>query len=360
MDNKLVVILGLTPQGLSLLRTLSQTYAIIHAFYINKKQVGVYSKYGHRKYVKDVQQLKLEIKSLIEKYKCKPLCYITSGELLAVILRDYKELYEECDVISSTYEIIEKLAHKDLMYKYAIQKGLKTAKFCTLDKYSNGLLSYPLFLKRNYEIPLFFKTATIASQDEFNTYFNRIKREERKDIIVQEQINIPSSFLLEISSQSFFSKGIPKGYLICNQKRRLKKGITSYIEEITDKELVQRIKEECSKFMQNLEYTGFAEFEFMYNTKTKELFFIEINTRTCGLQSAMSHKFGNLAEVILNPYNAPDLVAKTNHLKWMNIIRDVRVRLEKKDFSSLADFYHSKYDIWNIHDVKPFFKQLLK
>ena len=360
MDKKLVVILGLTPQGLSLLRTLSHTCSNIHAYYISKKQIGIYSKYGDKKYVKDIQCLKIEIKSLIEKYHCKPLCYITSGELLAAILRDYKELYEECNVLSSTYEIIEELAHKDLMYKYAIQQGLRTANFCTLDKYTDGLLSFPLFIKRNYEIPLFFKTATIANQNEFNIYYNRIKTGEREDIIVQEQINIPPNYLLEISSQSFFSKGIPKGYLICNQKRRLKKGITSYIEEIVDIELVQRIKEECSKFMQDLEYTGFAEFEYMYNLKTKDLFFIEVNTRTCGLQSAMSHKFNNLAEVILNPYNAPNLVVKTNHLKWMNIIRDIRVRFEKKDFSSPLDIFHSKFDIWDIHDIKPFFKQFIR
>lgn len=360
MNKQQVIILGLTPQGLSLLRELGKAGINIHAYYTKKHQVGVYSKYGEKHFVRNIQDLKLQIRSLLSRLRCKPLCYITSGELLATILREYKELYEECDVISGPYTVVEKLAHKDLMYKIALQKGFKVAKYCTLDKYFEVELSFPLFFKRNYEIPLFFKTEIILNKDSFFTYYNKIKPSERKDILVQELIQITNQNLIEISSQSFYSKGIAKGFLTCNQKRRLKKGITSSIEELDNSELKKHIEDLCSSFMSDLKYTGFAEFEFMYDKTTKDLFFIEVNTRTCGLQSSMSHKYNNLVDVILHPYNAPILEIKTDRLKWMNIIRDFRARIEKKDFSSPLDIFRSKFDIFDIHDLKPFYRQIFR
>ena len=360
MNKQIVIILGLTPQGLSLLRELGKAGINTHAYYTKKHQVGVYSKYGEKHFIKSIQDFKKQIRQLLSKLDYKPLCYITSGELLATILREYQEIYEECDVISAPYSVVEKLAHKDLMYNIAIQKGFKVAKYCTLDKFKEVEFSFPLFIKRNYEIPLFFKTEIILNKETFNTYYNKIKPIERKDIIVQELIHISSQNLIEISSQSFFSKGVAKGFLTCNQKRRLKKGITSYIEELEDSILRNKVENLCSTFMKDLNYTGFAEFEFMYDKTTKDLYFIEVNTRTCGLQSSMSHKFNNIIDVILNPYDAPTLETKTESLKWMNIIRDIRVRIEKKEFKSPLDIFHSKFDIFDIHDLKPFYKQIFR
>ena len=150
------------------------------------------------------------------------------------------------------------------------------------------------------------------------------KEKEKKDILVQEFINIPSKNLMEITAQAFFSCGKMLGVFIANQERRLKKGLTSYIEEITDTEILSHISTLVQEFMLDLKYTGFAEFEFMYNTENKELYFVEVNTRTCGLQSSLYHKWSNLDDVLSNPYNAPILVPRSNKpLRWMNISKEI-------------------------------------
>ena len=357
---KPIIIIGLTPQGLSVLRVLSQAGKEVVALYQSKRNIGVKSKYGTKIQFNDSNELREKINEITSKHQEKLLCYITSGEMLAMILREYKELYEVCDVIAGPFETIEKLAHKDIMYQIAIEKGFKVAKHFTLDKFREGDLAYPIFMKRNYEIPLFFKAAKIENKQEFDTYMARIKEEEKKDILVQEFINIPRKQLMEITAQAFFSQGEMKGVFIANQERRLNKGLTSYIEEITDKDIISFISKLAHDFMQDLKYTGFAEFEFMYNKESKELYFVEVNTRTCGLQSSLAHKWSNITEAITNPHNAPVLVARSNKpLRWMNITRDIRVRLQKRDLSNIFDIFRSKFDILTLKDIKPFISQFL-
>ena len=357
---KPIIVIGLTPQGLSVLRVLAQAGRKVIALYQNKKNVGVNSKYGTKIQFNDSNELKQKINEITSKHKEKLLCYITSGEMLAMILREYKELYEVCDVIAGPFETIEKLAHKDIMYQIAIEKGFKVAKHFTLDKFREGDLAYPIFMKRNYEIPLFFKAAKIENKQEFDTYMAKIKEEEKKDILVQEFINIHRKQLMEITAQAFFSQGEMKGVFIANQERRLNKGLTSYIEEVTDKDIVSLISKLVHDFMQDLKYIGFAEFEFMYNKESKELYFVEVNTRTCGLQSSLAHKWSNITEAMTNPYNAPVLEARSKKpLRWMNITRDIRVRLQKRDLSNILDIFRSKYDILTLKDIKPFISQFL-
>lgn len=357
---KPIIVIGLTPQGLSVLRVLSQAGKEVIALYQSKRNIGVKSKYGTKIQFNDSNELKQKVNDITSKHQEKLLCYITSGEMLAMILREYKELYEVCDVIAGPFETIEKLAHKDIMYQIAIEKGFKVAKHFTLDNFREGDLAYPIFMKRNYEIPLFFKAAKIEEKKEYDGYMSRIKEKEKKDILVQEFINIPSKNLMEITAQAFFTCGKMQGVFIANQERRLKKGLTSYIEEITDKDIHSHISTLANNFMHDLNYTGFAEFEFMYNKENKELYFVEVNTRTCGLQSSLNHKWSNLADVLVNPHNAPVLVARSNKpLRWMNITRDIRVRLQKRDLSNILDIFRSKYDILTLKDIKPFISQFL-
>lgn len=356
---KKIIIIGLTPQGLSVLRTLSRAGADVTAFYMNKRNVGVYSKYGRKIQFLDISDLKCKLHDVLDNMPDRPLCYITSGELLALILREYKELYSECDVVSGPYEVIEKLSHKDEMYKIAIEKGFNVARHITLNNYKEGSFSYPIFMKRNYEIPLFFKAVRLDSHDEMRDYLKKIYDSQKKDILVQELIDIPNNQLMEISAQVLYAEGKAYGYLITNQYRRLSKGLTSMIIELEEGELKSHIEYLCSAFMEDLSYTGVAEFEFMLNKSNGELFFVEVNTRTCGLQSSLSHKFSNIGEVLMNPHNAHLLQVAVPRLKWMNITRDVRARLQKRDFKHMHEIFQCKYDILDMHDLKPFFRQFL-
>lgn len=354
-----IFVLGLTPQGLSVLRVLSRSGVPVVAFCSSTRNVGYHSKYGEKILFKDIFDLKNKIEEQLKRLDYKPICYITSGEILASVLRDFPEIYTSCNVISGPYETIAKLAHKDIMYGIAMSKGFKVARFLTLDKYKNGDLNFPLFMKRNYEISLFFKAVYIPDKKVLEEYLERIDPSQKKDIIVQEYIPIPKERLKEISAQTFFSKSEAKGFFIGEQVDKLSKGLTAFLVEIDDSQICQQIKHLCCLFMQDLNYTGFAEFEFMYDVETNDLYFVEVNTRTCGSQSSLNYKFSNLADLMQNPFQPPMLIAKEGLVKWVNFQRDIRCKWQNKSLLGLSHIFCSSYDILDWHDLKPFFRQFI-
>lgn len=354
-----IFVLGLTPQGLSVLRVLSRSGVPVIAFCSSARNVGYHSRYGEKILFDDIKDLKSKIAEKLKVLDYKPVCYITSGEILAAVLRDFPEIYTLCNVISGPYETIAKLAHKDIMYGIAKSKGFKVAKYATLDKYKEGELKFPLFMKRNYEISLFFKAAYIPDKKVLNEYLERIEPSQKKDIIIQEYIPIPKNRLKEISVQTFFSNSEAKGFLFGDQVERLSKGLTAFLVEIDNDSICQHIKHLCCLFMQDLNYTGFAEFEFMYDVETKDLYFVEVNTRTCGLQSSLNYKFSNLADLLKNPLQAPMLSETKKTVKWINVQRYLRCKWQKKNLSGLSNLFNSSYDILDWKDLKPFFRQLI-
>ncbi len=360
MKMKKYIVLGLTPQGLAILRELGRAGVKVIAFCQSTKNVGYHSRYGKKIVFHEIDELKEHISNIVEKCEEKPVCYITSGEILALVLREYKELYEICEVSSRPYSVIEMLAHKDKMYEYALAHGMVTAQYATLDDPAHKKLTFPLFLKRNYEIPLFFKAVKINSAQELQSYVQQIPCECLQDVIAQEFIDIPNNRLLNLSCQGYYVEGICCGLYLSNQKRRLKKGITSYIEEFDNSDIGLRVMELCKKFMFGLKYCGFAEFEFMYDIEKQNLYFIEVNTRTCGLQSSLHYKFSNVSEVLVHPDQAIKLKAKVEKLRWMNIVRDIRARIQSRDFTNLTDIFRSQFDILAWDDLKPFIFQFLR
>ena len=353
------IILGLTPQGLSLLRILGRAQADVTAFCTSPKNVGYRSRYGKKIVYDNISELKKGVSEIIHASEEKPICYITSGEILASVLREYKEIYDECHVFSGPYPVIEMLAHKDKMYEYAHKHNFRIAKYSTLDKEAYKNLSYPIFLKRNYEIPLFFKAVKIESSEELASFYNRIPKENLKDVIAQEFVKIGEKNLKYITCQGFWLEGKCCGIYAAYQKRRLKKGLTSYLEEITDSELNNKLYAYANSFMSELGYNGFAEFEYMYNQEDKALWFLEVNTRPCGTHSGMMYKFSNSSALILQPTKQTLLQNNTKPLYWMNIIRDIRARIENKDAKGIFDIFKSKFDIFDIKDPMPFFRQIL-
>lgn len=177
MNTKKYLILGLTPQGLAILRELGKAGVNVTAFYNSKKNAGCHSKYGKKIFYDSIAELRGYIDEILSECYSRPICYITSGEILASVLREYTDLYNQCNVYSGSYPVVKMLAHKDRMYEYAEKKEFNVAKYRTLDKYSEECLKYPIFLKRNYEIPLFFKAVKINTPEDLQSYKERIPQE---------------------------------------------------------------------------------------------------------------------------------------------------------------------------------------
>ena len=355
---KKIIIIGLTPQGLAMLRILSRAGHQVIAFTNTKKVVGYYSKYGDKRIFNDVVNLKSQIEKIVKAETKKIDCIITSGELLALIISEYPELYDICNVQSGPLHLVKMLSHKNQMYDFATSRGLKSAKFKTLYEYKPGDLKFPIILKKNYEIPLFFKIKKINSDYELSIFSKKIDTNNYKDILIQEYINIENYIF--ITYQAYLHYGEIKCYFIARQTRRLSTGLTCFIEEIKNNNLRKKIKNLSENLLVKTNYNGFIEVEYIYNTDNEDIIFMETNTRPCGTHSAFSYKFNNLHELFNQINNPPNLITNNKKIVWINIARDIKARLINKDFRHLSQFFKAKRDILDKDDLKPFIMQFFK
>ena len=351
------IIIGLAPQGLSVLRMLSKAGYEVIAF-TNKKTVGYYSKYGDKRTFTNIDELKKQIDLISQNETKKINCIITSGELLTLIISEYPELYNTCTVQSRPLELVRMFSYKDKMYDYANNKGLKYAKYKLLSDYKQGDLKFPVILKRNCEVPIFFKTKKIQSENELFAFIQKINKEYFKYVLVQEFINLDEYVFL--TYQAYLHNGTVLGSYIGNQKRRLSIGLTSYLEEVTDNHLKEEVQSIANILLNHSLYTGFIEIELNFHPKTHEIIFMEVNTRPCGTHSVLVYKFMNLSDLFNNIDDPLPLIERENVISWINIGRDVRARLINKDFRSLTQFFIAKKDIFDWKDIKPFIMQFLK
>lgn len=351
------IIIGLTPQGLSMLRMLSRAGFKVYAFTDSKDVVGYASCYGKKYVFNTIDELKKRIKLITQGTENKIHCIIASGELLSLILIKFVELYDICNVESRPFELVKTLSNKTLMYSYAQKRGLKCAKHALLSNYKNHDINFPVILKRNTEVALFFKIKRIDSEVELTAFTDEIEREHHANVLVQEFIDLET--YKDVSIQAYLHQGEMKCYFISFQERRLLTGVTSYLVEVDDENITSLVKTDTENFFKGTKYTGFCEIEFMYDYQVNELYFIEINTRPCGLHSALVRKFTKLAELYHRIDNPPILKNNSKQMSWINIARDKKARLQSKDFKNLSQFFTSKYDIWDLRDIKPFFYQYI-
>lgn len=352
------IIIGLTPQGLALLRLLSRAGHQVFAFSNTKKAVGLYSKYGEKLFFSDIEDLKVKIASIVRKSGDPVKCIIASGELLALILEEYPELYAVCDVESGPFDLVKMLSHKSLMYDFATTRGLKTAKFSLLSNFYNGCLEFPVILKRNYEISTPFKIKIIESEAEFIAFKEMLPAALSRHILVQELI--AADPVLNLSCQVYLRNGKIQFDLCCIQERRISSGITSFLVEVESAEIRSTLVEAASRLFADTKYNGFAELEFLYSTTEKNLYFIEVNTRPCGLQSSLHHKFKGIESIYNDNYTPSSVKRNPERLIWINILRDIRSRVESKYLGKPWQFFLAKKDIFDWRDPVPFFMQLIR
>jgi predicted ATP-grasp superfamily ATP-dependent carboligase len=356
---KKFIIIGLTPQGLSMLRILSRAGYPVIAFTDKKKVVGYFSKYGDKRIFSSIDDLKQQIKTIQNGSLGKIGCIITSGKLLALIISEFPELYDICEVQSGPLSLVKMLSHKNEMYEFAEARGLKFAKYILLSNYKPGILEFPVILKLNYEIPIFFKVKKIENETDLSDFIKKIAKDDYNNIIIQEYIEVEKYQF--ISYQAYILKGKDIGNFSGFQVRRLSIGLTSFIQEITDLALIEIIKIQSSSLFNGTNYTGFVEVEYLFDPESNNLIFMEVNTRPCGTHSVLKYKFSNISALYDDITNPPLLISRsTKPISWINIARDVKARIENKDFTKISQFCTSKYDILDFDDLKPFLYQFFK
>ena len=348
-----VVVLGMEEQGLALLQCMYKTHEHVHFFVDRRRPRHAWenSRFGEKHCFSDLIDLENQLTILQYNYEEKLCIFISSANLLTDIRINSPQLYDKYSVSSSPLKWINILTTKHLMYEYAINQGLVTARFRKLSDYKNGDLTFPLILKRDIEYVLSFKTKKVDSQDEFNEFVAKVP-DNHDRIIVQEMIPDGAK---DLSLHAYLHKGEIMGCVSFEEVRHYPKGISSYMKEVNE-EISSQLKSEAQKLFSNTDYSGFVQIDFKYLDGIPII--MDVNTRTPGSHSAFHCKFSNWREFYSSIPDAPiKLIAKDKKVCWINVVRDfVGNKADGKLSETFKGMIGSHWDVFDWQDPCPFFQ----
>ena len=359
-----VAIVGLNYQGLCVARLLGQAGYDVYAFCLPHEMAwGEFrsSRYlrGKVKPYNNVEELNNMLDSLAKQIGGKLRVFITSSNCLADLVSDGRELWKKYQVNSGPLDAVDLFSNKALMYKKCSDLGIRVKKFCLLEEYKSGMLQFPLILKRNVEKGLMeYKCCKIEDESHLHEIAKGIPEESQKYILLQECIG---DKFCDIDFRGYVHNGKIIGFAVMNEVRCYPAGVSSYIQEISDKRIVDPIYDEVERLLDGSGYTGFFDIDMKCNLSTGEAYILDFNPRSPASLSSWVFKYRrkDLIELFKNIDNPKRLIPLNTSIKWCNFSRDFRARKKNCEKYRLRDIINLKFDVWDNHDPLPFLLQPL-
>ncbi len=368
--NLKALVIGSSPQCLFFLRQLSHAGYEVELISSSKK-VAWFSRYGTKHYA----HKKNDILKILEKFKSKVTkipCYIGGGSELQYICEHYPNIFTDFDVYPKPLKAIELFLDKKKTYAYVKRHNINITNTISAKEYKNNSseieLQFPVILKCNIElnseeIDLKFKTKVFNKRSQVICFLENLDDTILDKLIIQHYIQHGKN----VSMLGYYDHGRLLNYMIVHQIRQHPEGITSYLKEVSQYEKKYYI-ERISPVMNDLNYTGFAEFEFKIDSHNTP-FLLEVNPRPCGWTSAFEGKFGSIEKLLENTCKQKNSIpVKKDNVEWFNSARDLlaiisqlrKTRNISIFLTQLLTFFTIKQeDVFKLNDPNPFFSQFL-
>ena len=312
-----------------------------------------------------------KLEEVIYKYSNKnTLLFPTSDDYIDFIVERYDILKDKLQIGLPSLDVINTFNDKRTAYEY-----INKINIAQPISYCPNTIEDVLELSDEIEYPIVLKPAVMHSfHRKFGkkAYLCKDKESllEKSRFIEEGGYPIDKLILQEFLSggaKTLYSYGVyaedgkVKSWIIANRIRQNPMdfgnsttfAVTCYIPEI---------EASAKKMIEETKYTGVAEIEFMYDEKTGQYKFLEINTRAWKWHSISSNfGWGFMSEMILNKNNKESNFKESNQQKaWVERLTDYAVVLKeihkkRMKLSEVIKTYRlSKTNaVWSIKDIKP-------
>lgn len=267
---------------------------------------------------KDIEKKEIffsTLKNLKNKYKNKKLILIACSDIyVRLIVENKKELEKDFIVPYIDIDLMNKLIIKENFYKICEKYNLDYPKtiICTKDNYQKIKLpfDFPIIIKPSDSVSYWKSTFwgkkkifVIRTNDEFKDILNRIYNSTyESDLIIQEYIEGDDTNLRVLNAYVDSNHKVTfmaLGQIILEDKAPASYGDYDALIPTYDKNLFDKIQ----KFLESINYIGYANFDLKYNKKTNSYKLFEINIR-----QGRSHSFTTLGGYNITKYLVDDMI----------------------------------------------------
>lgn len=278
---------------------------------------------------KDIEKKEIffkTLKDIRQKYNNKKLILIACSDVYArLIIENKKELEKNYIVPYIDEDLMNQLIIKENFYKICEKYNLDYPKtiICTKENYKTLKLpfDFPIIIKPSDSVSYWKssfwgkkKIFVVYSKDEYQDILNRVYNSEYKsDLIIQEYIEGDDTCLRVLNAyvnRNHKVTFMALGQIILEDKAPASFGDYDAIIPTYDQDLFDKMQ----KFLEDIKFQGYANFDLKYNKKTNTYKLFEINIR-----QGRSHSFTTLGGKNITKYLIDDLIYhKDTEIEYLN------------------------------------------
>lgn len=267
-----------------------------------------------------------KLKEIYNKYKDTKLLLIACSDVyMKLVIKNKKELEKYFLVPYIDEELMNKLVLKEEFYKTCEKYNLDypKTKICTFDNYKDFKtnFTYPIIIKPSNSVEYWKsefegKKKIFIAQDEneFRDILNKVYNSTYKDnLIIQEYIPGDDTKLRVLNAyvnQEHKVTFMALGHILLEEKTPQSIGDYGAIISTYDKDLFDKMQ----KFLEEIKYVGYANFDFKYDERDKKYKLFEINIR-----QGRSSSFTTVSGKNITKYLVDDFIRnRTSDIEYLN------------------------------------------
>ncbi|MFA9370774.1 MAG: hypothetical protein ACERIH_03615 [Labilibaculum antarcticum] len=359
---KQILIVGAGPQALFLVREYSRIGYFV-TLIGRRNEIAMHSCYAVKILVTNEEDLIQALTDLAAKSQLLD-CIVASGFYLSFLMNHFPDFFTIFNVFPKDVEALSVFLNKLNTYQLAEEIKCKYPKSILLSQLNQDTdyksIKFPQIVKWNQDIYLYqnpsFKTCLVKDVKELKNLVQTLIGREKESLVMQEYLG--ADLQNNFSFGAYFDQGKLVAGICVNEVRHYRSGVSSVVEEYRGK-YSQLIEEKSVQLIGKTSFTGFLDVEFkIFNG---EPYLLEVNPRPFGFIKIMKLKYPDLIPFIVGECAGNRKNPK--QVQWVNMLRDMVLAVKNPlkivhMFSVLLNFNSRTFDVWDIRDLKPFFKQV--
>lgn len=356
LDKKVIIVFGMGPAGLFLARQLNKENKIVYG--IGKPDdIGRYSNVLKGYYATEtIDGVEEAINEISRQENLSIGGYICSDQYLTMFLEEKPNLFKSIDMSEPGVEKFELIFNKEKLINYCKKIDIHFPATYSEKDINCNCVNYPIAAKPNIKrghSPL-KKITVINNQIELTSFLNEAKNLGYKidEILFQKYINGDNRW--EYGYGGYFKDGMPITEVFFVQIRQYPQGVSCYTIEIIDDVLRNEIRKATTRFLKEIKYTGFLQFDLKQDEYTKQIYVLDINPRPWGSISILAPKC-----VSVSVFREKRDIGK--RCCWHFPLKEAVSFRNKKNvnYKECRKIGHgiNVIDLFDKKDVKPFFAQ---
>lgn len=377
MNKSIFLILGLSNGGLFLARQLRKEFpsAVVLAIG-NDMDIGKFSFTISRFYpANNAEEVNSAIMSILDSNlrqdRGRIRAFLTSNPMLEYAVFQFPQWFDLLE-FENTYGTYSQLVDKSQVSALCSRMGITMPREYDLLNENLSALAFPVIVKPREKTETIGakKCAIFEDSISLTGYLEHLKSLHIpvSKLICQKAIEGDNRW--EYGFGGYYLNGVPIVSIAFYQFRQNPQGLCCYAREMTDQNLVKDVASFVNPIVKELKYSGFIEFDIKQDSKTKQLFLLDVNPRPWRSVDMLSVKIG--VSSVFSP------LLKNDYVEWRYPAKELFSNKNRKNvpyalcrkitgnagfikFKALFDREDTKpYLIQRKRDIRSMMKSLLR